>query len=107
MTPNREPSNFENPDYSKMVVPHFNVQGPVSTCVGDQCIGCTRGWNHFCPILGRQFPAVEYRAKLQPPYPSYLATRIGFGLVAEDEMAEAKVQIEGSKRYRDVQTLYV
>lgn len=105
MTPNREPSNFENPDYSKMVVPHFSVQGPVATCVGDQCIGCTRGWNHFCPILGRQFPAVEYRAKLQPPYPSYLATRIGFGLVAEDEMAESKVQIEGSKRYRDVQTL--
>lgn len=105
MTANREPSAAENPDYSNMVVPHFNVQGPIATCVGDQCIGCTRGWNHVCPTLGRQFPAVEYRAKLQPPYPSYLATRIGSGLVNEDEILDSKVQIEGSKRYRDVTTL--
>jgi len=104
MTPNRELSTAENPDYSEMVVPHFNVQGPIATCVGDQCIGCTRGWNHFCPIMGRQFPAVEHRAKLQPPYPSFMATRIGAGLVL-DKMEDSKVQVDGAKRYKDVATM--
>jgi hypothetical protein len=102
--PNREPSIVENPDYSGMVVPHFNVQGPIATCVGDQCIGCTRGWNHHCPILGRQFPAVEHRAKLQPPYPSFMATRIGTEIPPET-LEDSRIHVDGAKRYRDVQTL--
>lgn len=77
MSPTRESTLVESQTSSEKAVPNFDVQGPIATCTGDQCLGCVRGWNHFCPILGRQFPAVEYRAKLQPPYSSYMATRIG------------------------------
>ncbi len=104
MTPNREPSSSENPDYSGMVVPHFNVQGPIATSVGDQCIGCIRGWNHFCPILGRCFPAVQHRAKLQPPYPSLIATRVGAGMASE-VIEDSKVMVSGTKRFKDVATV--
>jgi len=66
---------------SKMTVPFFTVQGPVATGLGDECLGCQRGWDHFCPVLNRQFPAVEHRAKLQPPLSTLIATRIGLGSV--------------------------
>ena len=100
--PNREPIQGENPDYAHTTVPYFNVQGPIATSVGDQCIGCTRGWNHFCPILKRQFPAVEYRGKLQPPYPSLLATRVGMKSVAKEDIVENMVYMDGLKRHKDV-----
>lgn len=101
---NRELSTVENPDHSGMVVPNFNVQGPIATCIGDQCVGCTRGWNHFCPIMGRHFPAVEHRAKLQPPYPSIIATRIGVEIVP-DHVEDSRIMLDGAKRYRDIETL--
>lgn len=65
---------------SKMTIPYFDVIGPVSTSLGDECLGCSRGWTHHCPVLQRKIPAVEHRAKLQPPLSSLLATRIGLGL---------------------------
>lgn len=64
----------------KVTIPYFEVHGPVSTSIGDECLGCSRGWLHFCPVLQRRIPAVESRAKLQPPLSSLLATRIGLGL---------------------------
>ena len=67
-------------DRSKISIPHFEVQGPIATSTGDECSGCTRGWNHFCPVLKRRIPAVENRARLQPPMSSLMATRIGLGL---------------------------
>ena len=79
MKANRD-CKFELQDNSMMSVPHFNVQGPISTSIGDGCLGCVRGWNHFCPILNRQFPAVEHRARLRPPCPSHLPVRIGIGM---------------------------
>ena len=65
---------------SKALIPYFDVHGPASTSVGDACIGCMRSWNHFCPVLQRRVPAVEHRARLQPPISSLLATRVGLGL---------------------------
>ena len=65
---------------SKVLIPHFEVHGPVASSVGDECLGCLRGWVHFCPVLQRRLPALEPRAKLQPPMSSLLATRIGLGL---------------------------
>ena len=65
---------------SRVLIPHFEVHGPVSTSVGDECLGCLRGWVHFCPVLQHRLPALEPRAKLQPPMSSLLATRIGVGL---------------------------
>ena len=67
-------------DRSTCIIPHFEVEGPVATSVGDECPGCTRGWNHFCPVLKRRIPAVENRARLQPPLSSLMATRVGLGL---------------------------
>lgn len=64
----------------KLTIPHFEVHGPVSTSVGDECLGCTRGWLHYCPVLQRRVPAVEHRAKLQPPVSSLLACRVGLAL---------------------------
>lgn len=61
-------------------IPHFEVEGPVATSAGDECSGCTRGWNHFCPVLKRRIPAIENRARLQPPLSSLMATRVGLGL---------------------------
>ena len=48
-------------------VEQFTPTGPFSIGLGDDCIGCTRGWNHFCNVLKRQIPCAEHRAKLQPP----------------------------------------
>lgn len=67
-------------DNAKVTLPHFDVHGPLSTSVGDECLGCTRGWNHFCPVLKRRIPAMEHRSKLQPPLSSLMATRVGLGL---------------------------
>ena len=65
---------------TKVTIPYFEVHGPVSTSLGDECLGCSRGWTHFCSVLQHRIPAVEHRAKLQPPLSSLLATRIGLGL---------------------------
>ena len=65
---------------TKVLIPYFDVHGPASTSVGDACLGCIRSWNHFCPVLQRRVPAVEHRARLQPPVSSLLATRVGLGL---------------------------
>ncbi len=69
----------ESADSTKTAIPYFDVHGPVSTSVGDECLGCTRGWNHFCHVLKRRIPSIEHRAKLQPPLSSLVATRIGLG----------------------------
>jgi histone-lysine N-methyltransferase SETD1 len=103
MKPNRE-KEFESPDYSSTAVPHFDIQGPISTGIGDGCLGCIRGWNHFCPILKRQFPAVENRAKLQPPCPSHLPTRIGIGL-PQYNYDDEKLSFCDKKVYRDLRFL--
>ena len=84
-------TKMNNPiDPSKVALAQYHVQGPLATSVGDECVGCTRGWNHFCPVLQRQFPAVEYRAKLQPPLTALMATRIGLGLKAPTESRELR-----------------
>ncbi|KAL7542489.1 hypothetical protein ACHAXR_011817, partial [Thalassiosira sp. AJA248-18] len=64
----------------KVAVQQFTVQGPIETSLGDDCMGCTRGWSHFCSVLKRPIPSSEHRAKLQPPLSSLTATRIGLGL---------------------------
>jgi len=51
-------------------VEQFHPIGPFSTGLGDDCVGCTRGWNHFCTVLKRQIPCAEQRAKIQPPVSS-------------------------------------
>jgi hypothetical protein len=56
----------------RVSVHQFTPQGPVETSLGDECMGCTRGWSHFCPVLKRPLPNSEYRAKLQPPVRSFL-----------------------------------
>ena len=98
--PNRDISSLDvtlQHDYSKTTVPYFAVQGPVATSVGDECPGCVRGWNHFCPILQRHFPAVEYRSKLQPPCSSLRANRIGLGYTLTKQEEEGiGVGCEGS-----------
>lgn len=66
-------------EYERFVMPYFDVHGPTSTSLGDQCLGCIRGWNHFCWVLQRRIPAVEHRARLQPPVSSLMATRVGLG----------------------------
>ena len=74
--PTRSRQDFNIPDYSQMAVPNIGVRGPINAHVGDECLGCARGWYHYCPILKRQFPAVEHRSKLQPPLSSLGATRV-------------------------------
>lgn len=65
-----------------VLIQKFLVEGPIETCIGDDCLGCTRGWSHFCPVLQRHIPSAGNRAKLQPPVSSLFATRIGLGLKA-------------------------
>ncbi|KAL3931858.1 MAG: hypothetical protein SGBAC_011113 [Bacillariaceae sp.] len=67
-------------DFSRVSIPYFDVHGPVSTSMGDECLGCTRGWAHYCNVLKRKMPAVGHRARLQPPLSSVVATRVGLGL---------------------------
>ena len=81
-------------DFDRITIPYFDINGPVSTCLGDECLGCSRGWTHFCNVLKRRIPAVPRRAKLQPPLSSLVTTRIGLGLkdppiVLNDEGSEA------------------
>jgi hypothetical protein len=77
---NRTETEYGQMDFARITIPYFDVHGPVSTSVGDECLGCTRGWTHVCNVLKRRVPAVEHRAKLQPPLSSLVATRIGLGL---------------------------
>ena len=63
--------------HKELAVEQFITQGPIETSLGDDCMGCTRGWSHYCSVLKRHIPSSEYRAKLQPPvrileYRSYL-----------------------------------
>jgi hypothetical protein len=77
---NRTNEEYGEMDFARITIPYFDVHGPISTSVGDECLGCTRGWTHFCSVLKRRIPAVEHRAKLQPPLSSLVATRVGLGL---------------------------
>lgn len=103
MKANRE-NELEMPDYSMTAVPHFNVEGPISTSVGDTCLGCVRGWNHFCPIVKTQLPAVEHRAKLQPPCPTLLPVRVGVGLPQSVE-DEKHYSYSDKKTYKELRFL--
>jgi hypothetical protein len=82
---------------SKITIPYFDVHGPIATSVGDECLGCSRGWTHFCPVLQRRIPAIEHRAKLQPPLSSLMATRIGLGLRPKLERTEIPEQTENEE----------
>ena len=77
---NRSAQEYGEMDFERVTIPYFDINGPVSTCLGDECLGCSRGWTHFCNVLKRRVPAVTRRAKLQPPLSSLVATRIGLGL---------------------------
>jgi hypothetical protein len=77
---NRTDGESTQPDRSKSCIPFFDVHGPVATSVGDECLGCTRGWNHHCSVLKRRIPAIEHRARLQPSLSSLLACRVGLGI---------------------------
>jgi histone-lysine N-methyltransferase SETD1 len=86
----RSAREYGEMDFERITIPYFDINGPVSTCLGDECLGCSRGWAHFCNVLKRRIPAVARRAKLQPPLSSLVATRIGLGLrdpplAADDE----------------------
>ena len=70
---------------AKLAIPYFEVHGPISTSIGDECLGCSRGWTHYCSVLQYRVPTVEHRAKLQPPLSSLLATRIGLGFRSRNE----------------------
>jgi len=85
------PSEEQN---SKITIPYFDVHGPISTSVGDECVGCARGWTHYCPVLQRRIPFIEHRAKLQPPLSSLMATRVGLGLRPRLERTETPEQVE-------------
>ena len=52
--------------------------------IGDECLGCVRGWRHFCPVLNHTVPHSASRSLLQPPTSSLLVTRIGLGLERSD-----------------------
>ena len=56
----------------RVAVQQFTAQGPVETSLGDECMGCTRGWSHFCSVLKRPLPGSEHRARLQPPVRSFI-----------------------------------
>lgn len=77
---NRTDKDYGQMDFSRISIPYFDVHGPIATSMGDECLGCTRGWTHYCNVLKRRIPAVQHRAKLQPPLSSLMATRIGLGL---------------------------
>jgi histone-lysine N-methyltransferase SETD1 len=83
MEANRPPKEYGGLDPDKVSIPYFDVHGPVSTSIGDECLGCQRGFAHFCNVLKRNVPAVLNRARLQPPLSSLMATRIGLGFKEE------------------------
>lgn len=78
----RDDEDLSHKFKDNVAVQKFIVEGPVEICIGDDCLGCTRGWSHFCPVLQRHIPSSENRARLQPPVSSLFATRIGLGLKA-------------------------
>ena len=102
--PNRTTQDFDFPDFSKMTIPYFEVHGPISTHIGDECHGCTRGWCHFCPILKRHLPALEHRSKLQPPLSSLSATRVGLGSDLEGKASSLSNNLSKTK---NSETLYL
>jgi len=73
---------------------HFDVHGPIATSVGDECLGCTRGWPHFCPVLQRRIPAVGHRSGLQPAASALISLRVGLGL--RPRMERAEIDEEGN-----------
>ena len=75
-------------DISRLSIPHFDVDGPVSTSIGDECLGCTRGWTHHCNVLRRKIPSIEFRAQLQPPLSSLMASRVGIGMRMKPDHAQ-------------------
>jgi Bromodomain/PHD-finger len=75
-------------DSPRVSIRHFDVHGPIATSVGDECLGCSRGWPHFCPVLQRRLPSIEQRAKLQPAASSLISTRVGLGLRPRLERVE-------------------
>jgi hypothetical protein len=77
---NRSEVEYGQMDFDRVTIPYFDVHGPFSTSVGDECLGCTRGWTHYCCVLKRRIPSIEHRSKLQPPLSSLMATRVGLGL---------------------------
>ena len=81
---------------SKMVIKHFDVHGPIATSVGDECLGCTRGWPHFCPVLQRRLPATLQRSKLQPAASALLSSRVGLGLRPRRERTIEPQEGDGS-----------
>lgn len=96
---NRTEEEYGQMDFSRITIPYFDVHGPISTSVGDECLGCTRGWTHYCTVLRRRVPAVEHRARLQPPLSSLMATRVGLGLRPRPmpEAKEGETEEEGKK----------
>jgi histone-lysine N-methyltransferase SETD1 len=85
---NRSGQDYGEMDFERVTIPYFDVHGPVSTSLGDECLGCARGWAHLCNVLKRRVPAVEHRAKLQPPLSSLMATRVGLGFQPVNEATE-------------------
>ena len=83
---------------AKVTIPFFDVNGPIATSVGDECLGCSRGWLHFCPVLQHRIPAVEHRAKLQPPLSSWAATRVGLGFRPRLDTIEEPTDEEGGNQ---------
>lgn len=86
---NRTDKEYGQMDFTRITIPYFDAHGPVSTSMGDECLGCTRGWTHYCNVLKRRVPAIEHRAKLQPPLSSLMATRVGLGLLPKAPNATA------------------
>ena len=106
---NRTETEYGQMDFARITIPYFDVHGPVSTSVGDECLGCTRGWTHFCNVLKRRIPAVEHRAKLQPPLSSLIATRVGLGMRPkphEDPAEEKPKTEEGENKDKDAAELF-
>jgi hypothetical protein len=100
MQAHRPEKEYGEMDFEKVSIPFFDVHGPVATSLGDECLGCTRGFAHFCNVLKRTIPAVLNRARLQPPLSSLMATRVGLGLkpntppAAKQETAEESKKVE-------------
>ena len=88
LQPDRSDQDYGEMDFERVTIPYFDVHGPVSTSLGDECLGCARGWAHLCNVLKRRVPAVEHRAKLQPPLSSLMATRVGLGFQPTDDAPE-------------------
>ena len=80
ITSERQKQDRLSDDEAKTMVPCLDVHGPYATSIGDECLGCSRGWLHYCPVSRRQLPFVDDRSKFQPPLTVNSASRIGLGL---------------------------